>query len=183
MPEHFITTLATPRDFVYLEDIIQEINKSAQERKTGIVDRTVGYLKRKINEGFGIMTIDTITREWAGFSCLEVWNHDKYVSNTGLIIKPKYRGKGLLKGLKSKVIEVAQKDFPDAKVFSLSSNKSVIRVNEELGYKRVSFSEVMNDPDFNQGFESEVDYYKLMQKGFNAEGKYVAMILDLSKQL
>lgn len=175
----FETRVADRSDFTYLSDIIKEINLSAKIRETGIENRTVGYLKRKINEHFAIIAIDRDTNEWAGFSSLEVWNHDKYVSNTALIIHPKYRGNGLVKDLKHEIIALARESFPGAKLFSLTSNPAVIKANRHLGYKEVSFSDIRNDPDFVEGYESEVDYFRLMEKGYNAEGKYVTMILDL----
>lgn len=181
MNEEFVAKVANTDDFVYLDDIINEINQSARLRKTGIEDRTVGYLKRKINERFGIIVIDKTSNEWAGFSCLEVWNHDKYVSNTALIIRPKYRGKGLLKIIKRKIVDLAKESFPDAKLFSLSANASVLKVNKDLGYKEVTFDSLRQDILFIEGNESEVDYFKLMEKGCNSEGNYVAMILDLNK--
>ena len=176
---NFETKIADSSDFIYLPDIIKEINLSAKIRETGIEDRTVGYLKRKINEHFAIIAIDRKTNEWAGFSSLEVWNHDKYVSNTALIIQPKYRGNGLLKDIKHEIVMLAKESFPGAKLFSLSSSQAVIKANKLLGYREITYSEVYNDPDFSEGYESEVDYYKLMEKGYNAEGKYVAMILNL----
>lgn len=177
--ENFETKIADSNDFIYLEDIIKEINRSAKERETGIEDRTVGYLKRKINERFAIIIIDRTNGKWAGFSSLEVWNHDKYASNTALIIRPEYRGLGLVKVLKSEIVTLARESFPGAKLFSLTANQAVIKANKSLGYVEVPFSKILEDPEFTEGYESEVDYFGLMRKGFNAEGKYVSMILDL----
>ncbi len=65
--DNFEARVATKADFIYLHDIIKEINLSAKERKTGIVDRTVGYLKRKINEGFAVIIIDKTAASGPGF--------------------------------------------------------------------------------------------------------------------
>ncbi|OJV39207.1 MAG: hypothetical protein BGO29_03055 [Bacteroidales bacterium 36-12] len=177
--DRYIIKIANQSDFKYLPDIIDEINRSAKERETGIVDRTVGYLKRKINEGFAVIIIDKNNNEWVAFSSLEVWFHDRYVSNTALIVRPKYRGNGLLKILKTRIVQLAKELFPNATLFSLTASPAILKANLQLGYTEVPFDYFRNDELFIEGNESEVDYFQLMNKGFNAEGKYVAMILDL----
>jgi GNAT superfamily N-acetyltransferase len=177
--DRYIIKIANQSDFKYLPDIIDEINRSAKERETGIVDRTVGYLKRKINEGFAVIIIDKNNNEWVAFSSLEVWFHDRYVSNTALIVRPKYRGNGLLKILKTRIVQLAKELFPNATLFSLTASPAILKANLQLGYTEVPFDYFRNDQLFIEGNESEVDYFQLMNKGFNAEGKYVAMILDL----
>ena len=36
--------------------------------------------------------------DWAGFSYIEAWGDGEFVSNSGLIVNPAYRGKGVARG-------------------------------------------------------------------------------------
>ncbi len=73
---------------------------------------------------------------------------------------------------------LSKKRFPKAKIFSLTASPAVLKVNYYLGYKEKPFDYFRTDKLFLEGNESEVDYLRLMDKGYNNEGEYVAMILE-----
>jgi hypothetical protein len=89
--------------------------------------------------------------QFAGFCYIEVWGHNKFVANSGLIVNPDYRGQGLAKKIKKAAFELSRKKFPEAKLFGITTGLAVMKINYELGYKPVTFSELTDDPDFWNG--------------------------------
>jgi N-acetylglutamate synthase-like GNAT family acetyltransferase len=92
--------------------------------------------------------------KFAGFCYIEVWGHEKFVANSGLIVHPDYRGQGLAKSIKAKIFELSRKKFPDAKIFGITTGLAVMKINYELGYKPVTFSELTDDPEFWKGCQT-----------------------------
>ena len=95
---------------------------------------------------------------FAGFCYIELWGHGKFVANSGLIVHPDYRGVGLAKKIKHKVFKHSRTKFPDAKVFSITTGLAVMKMNTELGYKPVTFSELTDDPTFWDGCQTCKNY-------------------------
>ena len=92
--------------------------------------------------------------KFAGFCYIEVWGHEKFVANSGLIVHPDYRGQGLAKSIKAKIFELSREKFPDAKIFGITTGLAVMKINYELGYKPVTFSELTDDPEFWKGCQT-----------------------------
>ncbi len=159
------------------QSIVDEINYSAKIRGTGIPDRTVDYIIEKIEAGLAVLAIDQETGKWIGFCCIDVWSHKKYIASTGLIIKPEFRGIGISKAIKYKIFEICRDKFPHSKIFSLSANPVVIKVNMELGFKSVSFNSVMNDSDFITGNNCKVNFVEMMKEKSEDSG-YLALIYE-----
>ena len=81
-----------------------------------------------------------------------------YVANSGLIVHPDFRNKGLAKKIKKKAFELSRKLYPRAKLFGLTTNLAVMHINSELGYRPVTFSELTQDDQFWYGCSSCVNY-------------------------
>ena len=96
--------------------------------------------------------------KFAGFCYIESWSHGKFVANSGLIVHPDYRGNGLAKKIKKVVFEQSRNKFPDSKVFSITTGLAVMKMNSELGYKPVTFSELTDDPSFWSGCQTCKNY-------------------------
>ena len=88
---------------------------------------------------------------FAGFSYIESWGGKKYVANSGLIVAHAFRGIGLAKRIKERVFQLSRELFPDAKIFSITTGAAVMKMNYELGFRPVPFSELTNDPEFWKG--------------------------------
>ena len=91
---------------------------------------------------------------FAGFCYIEVWGNKDFVANSGLIVHPDYRNQGLAKQIKKAVFDLSRKKFPDAKIFGITTGLAVMKMNYELGYKPVTFSELTDDPEFWKGCQT-----------------------------
>ncbi|WP_159948405.1 GNAT family N-acetyltransferase [Polaribacter septentrionalilitoris] len=140
----------------YAEIICDTIADSAQVRGTGIAKRTPEYVSAKILNGNAVIALDK--GEFAGFCYIEKWGHGKFVANSGLIVHPDYRGKGLAKKIKHKIFEHSRNKYPDAKVFSITTGLPVMKLNSDLGYKPVTFSELTDDQTFWNGCQTCKNY-------------------------
>ena len=125
------------------------IDSSAKIRGTGIALRTPEYIRTKMQNGNAVIAIQDNT--FVGFCYIEVWGHGKYVAHSGLIVAPDFRGQGVAKKIKRKVLELSLKKFPDAKIFGITTGMAVMKINYELGYRPVHFSELTDDPEFWNG--------------------------------
>ena len=103
---------------------------------------------------------------FAGFCYIESWDHEKFVANSGLIVKPEFRGKGLAKAIKKKAFELSRSRFPNAKIFGLTTGAAVMKINTELGYVPVTFEDLTTDPTFWKGCESCINYDVLTRNNF-----------------
>jgi hypothetical protein len=159
----FIVRVATEEDTRYTDEIIEEIANSAKVRGTGIARRTPEYVSLKMREGKAVVAI-TDKGEWAGFCYIEVWSHEKFVANSGLIVSQKFRGQGLSKKIKGAVFKLSRKKYPEAKIFGLTTGAAVLKINSELGYKPVIYSELTQDEDFWKGCQSCVNFDILTAK-------------------
>ncbi len=144
--------VANTSHFKYAQVICDTIADSATVRGTGIAKRTPEYIQKKLENGNAVIALDGET--FAGFCYIEIWGHEKYVANSGLIVHPNYRGKGLAKSIKQKVFELSQEKFPGAKIFGITTGLPVMKINYELGYKPVTFSELTDDPEFWKGCQT-----------------------------
>ena len=148
----------------YVQTILDTIEAAAKVRGTGIAKRSPEYVKQKMLESKAIIAL-TDDGEFAGFCYIETWGNKKFVANSGLIVVEKFRGRGLAKSIKQKAFELSRERYPDAKIFGLTTGLAVMKINSELGYKPVTFSELTDDEAFWRGCESCVNYDILQRTG------------------
>ncbi len=161
--KNVIVSIAHEKHGVYASQIADEMAASAAARGTGIARRSPEYLRQKMNEGKAVIAL-TKEGEWVGFCYIEAWSTDKYVANSGLIVVPEYRHTGVAKQIKEKIFELSRQKYPDAKIFGLTTGLAVMKINSELGYKPVTYSELTDDEQFWKGCQSCVNYDILMSK-------------------
>lgn len=155
--------MATHADIHHAQTIVTEMEESAKARGTGIAKRTPEYIIRKMEEGKAVIAV-TRDDQWVGFCYIESWEHEKFVANSGLIVSPPYRKTGIAKEIKKKVFDLSRKKFPDAKIFGLTTGLAVMKINSELGYEPVVYSELTKDEEFWKGCQSCVNYEILKLK-------------------
>ena len=136
----------------YVNTILKTIEEAAQVRGTGIAKRTHGYLLTKIREAKAVIALSG--DRFAGFSYIETWGNKEYVTTSGLIVHPEFRGQGVAKRIKDMTFTLARKRWPHAKIFSLTSGSAVMKMNTRLGYHPVTFNDLTDDEAFWRGCES-----------------------------
>lgn len=148
--------IANKSHAVYAQIICDTIAESAKVRGTGIARRTPEYVIKKMEMGHAVIALDG--DNFAGFCYIEAWSHGKFVANSGLIVHPDYRGLGLAKKIKHRIFRHSRETFPDSKIFSITTGLAVMKMNSELGYKPVTFSELTDDQSFWDGCQSCKNY-------------------------
>jgi hypothetical protein len=159
----FSIVVAEEHHTSFAQIICDEMAASAQARGTGIAKRTPDYIVSKIREGKAVIAFNP-DGIWAGFCYIETWSHGEYVANSGLIVAPAFRKSGLAKQIKKKVFELSRKTYPEAKIFGLTTGLAVMKINSDLGYEPVTYSELTQDEAFWAGCKSCVNYEILMSK-------------------
>ena len=163
MHEQFDIVIATKEHINFAVIIADEMESSAKARGTGIAKRTPDYIQQKMLEGKAVVAFskDGI---WAGFCYIETWSHGQYVANSGLIVAPQFRKGGLAKAIKKKIFKLSRTTYPKAKLFGLTTGLAVMKINSDLGYEPVTYSELTQDDAFWAGCKSCVNYEILMSK-------------------
>ncbi|MDN3585053.1 N-acetyltransferase [Pedobacter aquatilis] len=133
-------------------------------RGSGISRRSFESVESKILGGKAVVAL-TSNGEWVGFSYLECWENDRFVSNSGLIVAPKFRNSGVARAIKNRIFKLSRRLYPDAKIFSITSGPAIMRMNSKLGFLPVSFAEITHDEQFWEGCKSCVNYDILQRKG------------------
>ena len=136
---------------------------SAQARGTGIAKRSPGYIEKKINDGKAVIAVTT-EGTWVGFCYIEAWGHDEFVANSGLIVAPAFRKSGVAKQIKRRIFDLSKERYPNSKIFGLTTGLAVMKINSDLGYEPVTYSELTDDEEFWAGCKSCVNYDILMSK-------------------
>lgn len=161
--QNFNIYIATESDYHYAEEICREMEESAKARGTGIAKRNPDYIRTKMEEGKAVIAT-TLDGTWAGFCYIETWSHGEYVANSGLIVRPELRKSGLAKLIKQNIFNLSRKKYPEAKIFGLTTGLAVMKINSDLGYEPVTYSELTQDEAFWAGCKSCVNYDILMSK-------------------
>ena len=140
----------------YAEIICETIQVSAQQRGTGIALRTPEYITKKIGQGNAVIALQE--DEFAGFCYIETWDNKEFVVNSGLIVHPNFRKQGLAKKIKKKILDYSKEKYPEAKIFGITTGLAVLKINYELGYQPVTFSELTSDQAFWDGCKTCSNY-------------------------
>jgi hypothetical protein len=163
----------------YAEEICRLMEESAKVRGTGIAKRKPEYIQGKMMEGKAVIAFKG--EELAGFCYVESWGDKKFVANSGLIVRPDLRKSGLARLIKRKAFDLSRKKFPDAKIFGITTSLAVMKINSDLGYKPVTFSELTDDEAFWKGCESCVNY-DILQRNNRRMCLCTAMLYDPAKE-
>ena len=147
----------------YIDTILETIESAAKVRGTGIAKRTHEYILTKMKEAKAVIAL--AGDRFAGFSYIETWGNKQYVTTSGLIVHPDFRGQGLAKRIKNLTFTLARTRWPHAKIFSLTSGAAVMAMNTQLGYHPVTFAELTDDEAFWRGCEGCINVDVLKRTG------------------
>ena len=156
-------TVADPSHEIYVNTILKTIADAAKVRGTGIAKRTHEYLATKMKEAKAVIALEN--GNFAGFSYIETWGNKHYVTTSGLIVHPDYRGMGVAKRIKDLTFTLARVRWPQAKIFSLTSGSAVMKMNTQLGYHPVTFNDLTDDQSFWRGCEGCINVDVLHRTG------------------
>lgn len=157
-PVEFEILVANESHTVYADEIVETIYIAAQQRGTGIARRTPEYIINKMQEGKAIIALRASDKSFAGFCYIETWEHGGYVANSGLVVKPEYRLHNLARKIKRVAFNLSRERYPSAKLFGITTSAAVMKINSELGYLPVHFSELTSDESFWMGCKSCPNY-------------------------
>ena len=156
--------IAGPADIKYVYSILKEMEASAKARGTGIAKRSPQSLCQKIYEGKAVLAL-AHNGDWAGFSYIDSWSNDEFVSNSGLIVNPLYRGAGVARAIKEEIFGLSRRKYPRAKIFSITTGPAVLKLNHEFGFRPVTYAEITRDERFWDKCRSCVNYAILQSQG------------------
>lgn len=169
-------TIASKKHLSHIPKIEQALLEASQQKGTGIAVRSNEYLTEKILQGKSVIAYSE-KGDWAGFCYIESWGHNKYVANSGLIVSSAFRGMGLANEIKKRALELSVQLFPGAKLFGLTTSLAVMKINNGLGYRPVTFSELTDDDQFWKGCQT-CPYYDILVRTKRDDCLCTAMIMD-----
>ncbi|PID92223.1 MAG: GNAT family N-acetyltransferase [Bacteroidetes bacterium] len=176
MPARIEIHIAGEEHLGYLDDVEKALYAASLQKGTGIAVRSSAYLSQKMLQGKAVIA-HSDEGVWAGFCYIESWGHQRYVANSGLIVSPDFRGYGLASEIKKRAQELSARLFPGAKLFGLTTSLAVMKINSELGYRPVTFSELTDDDQFWKGCET-CPYYDILVRTKRDDCLCTAMIMD-----
>ena len=135
----------------YVDTILETITASAKKRGSGIATRTHEYLTTKMRERKAIIALSGPEKEFAGFCYIESWGNKEYVANSGLIVVEKFRNHHLATRIKEAAFTLSRLRWPNAKLFGLTSQAAVMKINTRLGFVPVTFEQLTHDDAFWAG--------------------------------
>ncbi|MEM6785557.1 MAG: GNAT family N-acetyltransferase [Bacteroidota bacterium] len=150
--------VAGPEHASYAEEICAVMALAAKARGTGIAKREPAYVRKKMQQGRAVLALADVAGQdrpaFAGFCYIEAWTHGKYVANSGLIVAPDFRKLGLARRIKQAIFDLSRLRYPEAKIFGITTSLAVMKINADLGYRPVTFSELTQDEVFWKGCQS-----------------------------
>jgi len=178
-----IVRIANSADISHVPTLVDWYRESAKLRGVGIAERNPEYLKMKMEMENSVIAFHK--GELAGFCYLEIFedtvsednahevftkeddnkenNIKQFVVNSGMIVHPDFRNLGFAKKIKWEIFSLSRTKYPNAKIFSITTSLAVMRMNSELGYKPVTFSELTKSDDFWNGCKSCKNYSILIE--------------------
>ncbi|WP_460499826.1 GNAT family N-acetyltransferase [Hymenobacter agri] len=118
-------------------------------------------MAKKMASGDGIIAF--VDDELAGFCYIETFDDKTFVVNSGLIVNSEIRKGGVGRAIKQAVFELSRTKYPQAKIFGITTSLAVMKINTDLGYEPVTFSELTTSEDFWKGCKSCKNYGILME--------------------
>ncbi|HMO18712.1 MAG TPA: GNAT family N-acetyltransferase [Oligoflexia bacterium] len=129
-------------------DLIREASQKAD-----IAIRSQEELLEKINSGMAVLAFRTDEHglDLIGGAYLKAWDGGQMVTHSALVVKEEYRGFKIGRQIKSLLMEMTQKKFPGASIFSLTTNASVVKMNTSHGFREVGLENGPLDEHFWEG--------------------------------
>ena len=109
-----LKVLVSSADHVqYAENVCLLIAESAKARGTGIAARKPEYIRAKMEAGNAVVAFDGDVL--VGFCYVEIWSHNRYVVNSGLVVHPDIENRDLPEKSNVKFLILPEINFPKLK--------------------------------------------------------------------
>lgn len=157
---------ATAADAKYAFLIAAEMKASAIARGTGIANRSPESLMEKMESGHAVIALNK-EGTWAGFSYIESWEGGAFVSNSGMIVNPAFRERGVAKAIKKNIFQLSRTLYPTAKIFSITTGAAIMKLNTALGFEPVTYARITKDSRFWEKCKQCVNYSLLEKMAYS----------------
>ncbi len=161
--EQIIVREATTMDAKYAFMITKEMADSAKARGSGIGHRSIEFLCSKMDKGEAVIAV-TQDGTWVGFCYIEAWQEGKFVSNSGMIVSPRFRRRGVASQIKKVIFNLCRLRYPQAGIFSITTGLAIMKLNTRMGFEPVTYSEITTDPQFWNKCKNCINYDTLQSK-------------------
>ena len=156
--QEIVVRTAHEGDVAYAETASALIAQAAVDYD--VAQRSPELLREKILHGRAALAL--AGDELVGFGFWSPWEGGRFVSHSGLVVRPDKRGLMLGKRLKDELLSSSRRHFPEAILMSLTSSNAVQAMNVSLGFERVRLDQLTADPEFWRGCESCRNFAELM---------------------
>lgn len=174
----FNVIVADKSHILHADFICKMIEEAAKKRGTGISKRTPEYIQQKMIEGKAVIAF--YQGLVIGFCYIESWENKKFVVNSGLIVHPEYRKTGVARLIKKRIFDLSKKLFPKSRLFGITTSQAVMKINSDLGYKPVTFSELTQSDVFWKGCMT-CKNYDILERTNRTMCLCTGMICDFSE--
>lgn len=171
---------ANKEDIIHAKTLCNWYEESAKARGIGIAKRENEYIKKKMINGDSIIAFEKKTNKLIGFCYIETFDDQTFVVNSGLIIRADSRKLGLGKRIKIEAFKLSRTKYPKAKIFGITTSLAVMRINTQIGYHPVTFSELTSSEDFWKGCKS-CKNYTILKENSRKMCLCTAMVYDKIK--
>ncbi len=157
---------STPEDVRFAEAASRLIDAASSQYD--IAKRSPEWLGAKIRAGraaIATAAAPSDERELVGFGYWSAWDKDTFISHSGLVVRPDYRGSGLGRDLKTILFDSSRRQLPRATLMSLTTSPHVRALNLSLGFEVVPLDQLTHDPAFWEGCRTCRNYAAVQARG------------------
>lgn len=156
-----LVRMSGPADVPYAAPASAMIAEAA--RSFDIAERSVEFLTEKLESGKAALAL--VGDELVGFGYYSAWQGGKFVSHSGLVVRPDLRGTGLGRRLKEELFRGSLERYPEASTMSLTTSPQVKAMNLRLGFEVVPLDRLTTDESFWDGCKTCRNYAEVQAKG------------------
>jgi N-acetylglutamate synthase-like GNAT family acetyltransferase len=173
--KEFELSVSNESNTQFAKEIELLIKQTASENGVGLCLMSAQSIGEKIINGDAI--IATKDGQLAGFCYLRQRIEDDYVSISGIVIAPQYKGMGLRKAMIKEMFHLGRSKYSQSKLYSLTTSTEVMLINNKLGYKPVNYSRLSTSGQFWAAC-LDCSNYHFLQKNKNTRCLCSAMLFN-----
>ena len=166
MVDEVLVRESRPEDVHLAEQAAALIAEASSEYD--IAQRDPAWLAKKIEArraALALVPDPSGGEQLVGFGYWSSWEADRFVSHSGLVVRPDQRGTGLGSQLKRVLFESSRRQLPAASLMSLTTSPQVRKLNLALGFRIVPLDELTRDPAFWEGCKTCRNYAEVQARG------------------